>query len=220
MIAADVAPERAYFAGRPVHIRHPDPGVVEIVQRRTGRVARRWIRREPVDVYWHGRLRGGGPAADGRYAVRVGGERVSTFEWHDHRYPIRGPHADRGGIGHFGAPRNGGRTHEGFDVDAACGTPLVAARGGRVLVSRYDPELYGWLVIVHGRRTQRNYWYSHLRARPRVAEGDRVRTGQRIGEVGATGNAASVGCHLHFEVHHRRVPIDPEPLLHRWDRWS
>jgi murein DD-endopeptidase MepM/ murein hydrolase activator NlpD len=220
MIAADVGPAHAYFAGRPVHIRAGGPAVVEIVQARTDRVARRWVRRGPVDVRWHGRMRGGGPAADGRYVARIDGRRVGHFAFHDHRYPIRGPHADRGGIGYFGAPRNGGRIHEGFDVNAACGTPLAAARGGRVLTSRHDPDLYGWLVIVHGRRTHRNYWYAHLRTQPLVGKGDRVRTGQRLGEVGATGNAASVGCHLHFEVHLNRVPVDPEPLLHRWDRWS
>ncbi len=152
--------------------------------------------------------------------MRVRGERIGTFEFHDHRYPIDGPHVDRGGIGYFGAPRNGGRIHEGYDVNAACGTPLVAVRGGRVLVSRYDPVLYGWLVVVHGRRTDRNYWYAHLGTTPRVAKGDRVRTGQPLGEVGATGNAASVGCHLHFEVHENGTPVDPEPLLHAWDAWS
>jgi murein DD-endopeptidase MepM/ murein hydrolase activator NlpD len=47
-----------------------------------------------------------------------------------------------------------------------------------------------------------------------------VRTGQRIGVVGATGNARSVGCHLHFEIHSRGRPIDPEPELRAWDRWS
>jgi murein DD-endopeptidase MepM/ murein hydrolase activator NlpD len=203
-----------------VRIRAEGPATVEIVQRRTGRLVRRWVRPDDVDVRWHGRLRGGGPAGDGRYVVTLDGRRVGSFAFHGHRYPIRGPHADRGGIGYFGAPRNGGRTHEGFDVDAACGTPLAAARGGRVLVSRHDPELYGWLVVVHGRRTQRNYWYAHLDGPPRVAKGDRVRTGQRLGAVGATGNAASVGCHLHFEVRRRGVPVDPEPLLHRWDRWS
>ena len=101
---------------------------------------------------------------------------------------------------YFGAPRNGGRIHEGYDVNAACGTPLVAARGGRVRQEPYDPVLYGNLVIIRGRRTHRDYWYAHLRTTPRVAKGDRVRTGQRLGEIGATGNAASVGCHLHFEV--------------------
>jgi len=47
-----------------------------------------------------------------------------------------------------------------------------------------------------------------------------VHTGQRIGSVGKTGNARTVGCHLHFEIHLRGQPIDPEPALRRWDRFS
>jgi len=42
----------------------------------------------------------------------------------------------------------------------------------------------------------------------------------RVDAVGKTGNARTVGCHLHFEIHHRGHPIDPEPILSRWDRHS
>ena len=45
-------------------------------------------------------------------------QRGGTFTLRSHIYPIRGPHADRGPIGAFGVGRNGGRTHEGFDVNA------------------------------------------------------------------------------------------------------
>jgi murein DD-endopeptidase MepM/ murein hydrolase activator NlpD len=38
--------------------------------------------------------------------------------------------------------------------------------------------------------------------------------------VGETGNAITVGCHLHFEIHVHGVPVDPEPALRRWDRYS
>jgi murein DD-endopeptidase MepM/ murein hydrolase activator NlpD len=47
-----------------------------------------------------------------------------------------------------------------------------------------------------------------------------VRTGQRLGEVGATGNARTVGCHLHFELHGPGGPFDPLPDLGAWDGWS
>lgn len=50
--------------------------------------------------------------------------------------------------------------------------------------------------------------------------GDRVLTGQRIGSVGATGNARTIGCHLHFQIVSRGRPVDPERELHAWDRWS
>src|SRR3954451_12700584 len=60
-----------------------------------------------------------------------------------HVFPVDGPHGTRGYIGEFGAPRDGGRTHEGFDIVAACGTPLVAVRAGKVMKTGYDQILYG-----------------------------------------------------------------------------
>jgi murein DD-endopeptidase MepM/ murein hydrolase activator NlpD len=215
-----VAPVDAYFAGAPVHVVDKEGGVVEIVRRSPRRVVRAYERVGPVDLRWGGLTSAGRVAPNGRYAVRLEGRLLGSFDWHTHVYPIRGPHDDRGGIGVFHAPRNGGRIHEGYDVMSPCGTPLVAARGGRVRKAVYDPVLYGNLVIIRGRKTRRDYWYAHLSGTPRVARGDRVRTGQRLGSIGATGNAASVGCHLHFELRVDGDPVDPAPHLHAWDRWS
>ena len=50
--------------------------------------------------------------------------------------------------------------------------------------------------------------------------GDRVRTGDPVGVVGKSGNAASVGCHLHFEIKRGKRLADPEPQLRAWDRYS
>jgi murein DD-endopeptidase MepM/ murein hydrolase activator NlpD len=134
--------------------------------------------------------------------------------------PVQGPHWTRGYIGEFGAPRSGGRWHEGFDVVAACGTPLVAVRGGRVLRSGYDTVLYGNYLLIHAEGEQRSYFYAHLPRPSPVREGERVWTGQRVGAVGMTGNARTVGCHLHFEIHVRARPVDPGPALDRWDAYS
>lgn len=133
---------------------------------------------------------------------------------------MQGPHGTRGAIGEFGAPRDGGRVHEGFDIVAACGTPLVAVRGGRVLRRGYDPVLYGNFLLIHGEGEDRSYFYAHLPRPALVDPGERVFTGERVGAVGETGNARTVGCHLHFEIHVHGRPIDPEPLLRRWDRYS
>jgi murein DD-endopeptidase MepM/ murein hydrolase activator NlpD len=137
-----------------------------------------------------------------------------------HVYPVAGPHGARGFIGEFGAPRSGGRVHEGFDIVAPCRTPLVAAATGRVLRAGYDPVLYGNYLLIHGQSERRSYFYSHLIRPPAVGRGDRVWAGQRVGAVGKTGNARTVGCHLHFEIHHRGRPLDPEPILARWERQS
>ncbi|CAN5183204.1 hypothetical protein BH20ACT16_BH20ACT16_06060 [soil metagenome] len=176
-------------------------------------------------VEWDGRAGAGEVAPNGRYRMRVSAldgtaRNAGRVELRSHIYPIRGRHADRGPAGQFGVGRNGGRTHEGFDVNGACGTPVVAARGGVVTRADHDPVLYGNIVIVRGERTQRNYWYSHLLRTTRPRIGDRVSTGQRIGSIGATGNARTIGCHLHFEIRSKGRPIDPAPELHRWDGWS
>lgn len=233
LLVASVTPRHAYFAGHGVKIAFryaasaPVDVRVEIVRRR--RVLRRLLVRRAQPrrlqrVFWNGITSHGHAARDGRYRVRLllGGRRyrAGSFVMHSHYFPVRGPHWTRGAVGKFGAPRSGGRTHEGFDVVAACGTPLAAARGGRVTHNAYDPVLYGNLVIIHGLKSHRDYWYAHLARHPHLRVGSRVRTGQRIGRVGATGNARTVGCHLHFEIHSRGHPIDPEPALRRWDGWS
>ena len=137
--------------------------------------------------------------------------------YYGHVFPVDGPHWTRGAIGEFGAPRSGGRTHEGFDIVAACGTPLVAVRDGRVLRTGYDPVLYGNYLLIHGEGEHRSYFYAHMPRPALVRHGDRVFAGQRVGAVGETGNARTVGCHLHFEIHVRGRPVDPQPALSRWE---
>ncbi len=231
-----VTPVQAYFAGRRVQISFAIDAAgplalrVDVVREATRRpvvtlvapvVAPATVQR----VEWDGRTGAGAVAPNGRYRMRVvaadgTARNAGRVELRSHIYPIRGRHADRGPVGRFGVGRNGGRTHEGFDVDAACGVPIVAARGGVVRRAEHDPALYGNLVIIRGERTRRDYWYAHLLRSPRLRVGDRVATGQRIGSIGATGNARTIGCHLHFEIRSDGRPIDPAPELRAWDGWS
>ncbi|MFP5361238.1 MAG: M23 family metallopeptidase [Thermoleophilia bacterium] len=232
-----VTPRRAYFAGRrAISVRFaivaagPLDLRLDVVREATRKPVRRLALGAVAPgtrhvVEWDGLTAGGKVAPNGRYRMRLvapdgSARNAGRVDQRSHIYPIRGRHVDRGAAGQFGVGRNGGRTHEGFDVDAACGTPVVAARGGVVRRAAHDPVLYGNIVVVRGERTRRDYWYSHLLRRPRLRVGDRVRTGQRIGSVGATGNARTIGCHLHFEIRSRGRPIDPAPELHAWDRWS
>ena len=232
-----VAPRKIFLGRDPARIRFTlsaarATATVELVAEKSRRIVRRIVLNEiPAGaaqrVSWNGVTGRGDAALDGRYRVRLivpgAGVRrlLGQIVLRGHMYPIRGPHQDRGGIGSFGAPRNGGRTHEGFDVNAACGTPLAAARAGRVTRSRYDPALYGHEVIVRGWLDGRAYRYAHLRDPPLVKRGDRVRTGEQIGSVGDTGNARTVGCHLHFELRSRTGRLlDPAPFLHAWDRFG
>jgi murein DD-endopeptidase MepM/ murein hydrolase activator NlpD len=140
--------------------------------------------------------------------------------FYGHVFPVQGPHGVRGAVGEFGAGRSGGRTHEGFDIVAPCEAELVAVANGRVLRAGYDPVLYGNYLLIHGEGERRSYFYAHLPRPSPLEQGDWVWEGERVGAVGKTGNAITIGCHLHFELHARGVPIDPQPSLLRWDRYS
>jgi hypothetical protein len=237
IVGARVSPRHAYFAGRPVVLEFTvaAPAAldlqIDVVRDRTDQPVRRLLLPAAAPgvaqrVEWDAITGGGKVAPDGGYRIRIRAaadgrvRRGGSFELHSHVYPIRGPHADRGAIGAFGVGRNGGRRHEGYDINSPCGTPIVAARGGRVVRADYDPVLYGNVVIIRGAHTRRDYWYSHMKHATRLKVGDEVRTGVRIGSIGATGNARTIGCHLHFEIHSRGTPIDPAPELHAWDAWS
>jgi murein DD-endopeptidase MepM/ murein hydrolase activator NlpD len=233
--SARVTPGRAFFDGRePIEatfrFSHGEPADVTVtVQRGTKMVRTIELKRlapgQDHTVTWNGLNQARKPAADGKYRIRIGpggggyGVAESVFlRWY--RYPVLGPHGFRGAVGEFRAARNGGRWHHGFDLVARCGTPLVAVRGGTVIRNTFDGALDGHYVIIRGRKENRTYRYSHLPTRSQLDVGDRVKTGDRVGVVGKSGNAASVGCHLHFEVTRKGRFIDPEPLLRAWDAYS
>jgi murein DD-endopeptidase MepM/ murein hydrolase activator NlpD len=184
----------------------------------TGRIARdRWHH-----IYWDGRTQRGRLAPAGRYLIvagPIGGpfRRVGRIRLHSHEFPVDGPHGTRGYIGQFGAPRVDGRTHEGFDITAACGTPVVAVRAGTIIRKAYDPELYGNFIVLKGEGERRTYKYAHLIRPAPVHKGQRVRAGRRVGSVGQTGNAASTPCHLHIEIRTHGRLLNPEPLVDAWD---
>lgn len=129
-------------------------------------------------------------------------------------FPVGGPHSYSDT---FGAPRMFGTSyahlHQGTDIFAAHGTPLLACERG-VLIKIGSDTLGGtklWLVGASGTR----YYYAHLSAFAEgVAEGKVVQAGDVVGFVGNTGNAATTPAHLHFEVHPNGGPaINPYPLL-------
>jgi murein DD-endopeptidase MepM/ murein hydrolase activator NlpD len=141
---------------------------------------------------------------------------VSVDGW---TFPIRGAHNYGGPDARYGAPRSG-HTHAGQDIFANCGTPEVAARGGKVIDTGYGGAA-GYYVAVHTADTQYDYFYAHLRSSSTVRAGQTVSTGQLVGYVGETGDA--VGCHLHFELWdgawwNGGHTIDPLPFLKAWDK--
>lgn len=137
-------------------------------------------------------------AARGSLAVHGAGSADPGDGGIDLIWPVRGRLSSRFGW------RNG-RSHDGIDIPAKAGTPIVAAAAGRVIHSGRGLGDYGRVVIL---KHEGHYStvYAHNR-RNRVSKGDFVERGEVIGEVGSTGNAS--GSHVHFEVRRRRRPLDP-----------
>ncbi len=97
------------------------------------------------------------------------------------------------------------RFHAGVDIGASMGSPIVAADGGTVILSRYDNSGYGsYVMINHG--NGKTTLYAHMSARA-VSVGQSVTKGQVIGYVGSTGN--STGPHLHFEIRINGGTVNP-----------
>jgi hypothetical protein len=183
-------------------------------------------------VDWDGMV-AGIAQPDGRYVFQVvaaiaGGAGVRAAQagaptprresfWLVHDvFPIAGPHTYGDG---FGVGR-GGHVHQGVDVMAACGTPLLAAHGGTVKFAG-SQALAGNYIVISTDDGQGDNVYMHLRDPALLKKGAPVATGQQIGFVGQTGDATA--CHLHFELwpapgwYTGGQPVDPMPSLKAWD---
>ena len=137
-----------------------------------------------------------------------------------HHFPVAGAYGFGESGSRFGAPRKG-HTHQGQDMAAAEGTPVVAPTAGVVHTVGYQAAGAGNYVVLEGEGKDRTYVFMHLRSGSiTVREGQRVRGGGRLGDVGNTGR--SFGAHLHFEIwvgggwYRGGRPIDPLPLLRSW----
>ena len=121
------------------------------------------------------------------------------------QFPVQGLCAF---IDTYGAPRSGGRSHEGVDIIARSGQLLYAVADG-TLTRQYTAATAalagnGWKLT---KADGTYFFYAHLSAfAPGLAVGSKVVAGQTIGYVGATGNAGSP--HLHFEIH----PLGGSPI--------
>jgi peptidoglycan LD-endopeptidase LytH len=109
-------------------------------------------------------------------------------------------------------PRDSDRVHEGQDIFAKRGTPVISATDGYV-VRIAENSLGGQTVFVLGAGA-RTYYYAHLDSyAANLAVGDHVTTQTILGYVGNSGNAAGSPPHLHFGVYERGQAINPLPLL-------
>ena len=144
----------------------------------------------------------------GTYLVRVQPEMLSAV-----RYTITirtGPSLGFPVVGagnaairsRWGDDRDAGRRrHEGIDIFAPRGTPVVAAVPGRI-VNVGETGLGGRVIWLHDTERNQNLYYAHL-DRQLAVEGEEVRQGDTIGFVGNTGNARTTPPHLHFGIYRR-----------------
>ena len=129
-------------------------------------------------------------------------------------FPVRAKHTYGDGLG-------AGRGHDGQDLMAKCGKPIVSVYSGRVqMVDTHSSA--GNYVVIDGSGKLKDTVYMHLQSRASVRKGQKVAAGEEIGLVGDTGNASA--CHLHFEIwsnpgyYEGGRPVDPERYLRAWDR--
>jgi Peptidase family M23 len=237
LTSAAAVPRKTYFDGmKPPRVSYLFQGLastavrIDVVERVSKAVVASWVVDGAVAnaenvAEWDGVMSDGRLAANGKYKFRIGsatGEGFATtadsrFGFYQYRFPLAAEHGYGDG---FGA----GRGHQGQDVFADCGATLRAARGGRVQWNRTHSAA-GYYLVIDGKRTKRDFMYAHMLSPSALQEGDRVRTGQRIGQVGSTGNAS--GCHLHFEVwsgpgwYEGGHPLPSvRGLMKAWDVWS
>jgi peptidoglycan LD-endopeptidase LytH len=111
----------------------------------------------------------------------------------------------------WGAPRGGGRQHQGTDIFGARGGKVFAIADGVVEFTRAGGNAGLWLSLrgTDGHR----YWYMHLQDFV-AAPGQRVSAGELIAHNGDTGNARGTTPHIHFEYHpNGGSPVNPYPVL-------
>ena len=245
LVEAQATPSKAYVFG----VRAPRLRYVIASDRRlndlridivnaNGEIVKSFFRQDveantTQSVRWNGKTMAGRTASNGRYWFRISsesGERANpqstardgaslAFKLFGFIFPVQAAHTYGDGIG---APRSG-HTHQGVDLFARCGAKLVAARGGRVQYVGYHGAA-GNYIVIDGRATGIDFAYMHLLTPAPFRAGQMVKTGQRIGQVGETGNAS--GCHLHYEMwsapgwYEGGHFMDPMPILKRWDRYS
>lgn len=112
----------------------------------------------------------------------------------------------------WGSPRSGGRSHQGVDIFAPRGTPVLSATEGIVFRVGTNP-LGGQVINVLGPGRQVHY-YAHLDRYGGFEPGDVVYAGNILGYVGNTGNAHDTPPHLHYGVYDPvRGAVNPWPSL-------
>jgi len=143
-------------------------------------------------------------------------------------FPVQGDHTFGEDGAKFGATRGKGKSsykHQGQDIIAAEGLPVVSPTDGTVRFYKYQADGAGYYLVIDDANSDRDYVFMHLKKGSiEVKAGDSVKSGQQIAKVGTTGSSS--GPHLHFEIWDggwytgSGKPIDPLSKLKQWDSYS
>ena len=146
------------------------------------------------------------PTSGGGGGAPVPTVSVPTVSTNGKACPVAGPVSF---IDSWGYPRSGGRSHQGVDMMADYGTPVVAITSGTITYSGYGGSAGNWQILSGSDGNA--YWYMHNQQN--IVNGGSVRAGQQIATVGDTGNATGIP-HLHFEYHPGGgSAVNPYPLV-------
>jgi murein DD-endopeptidase MepM/ murein hydrolase activator NlpD len=167
---------------------------------------------------------GGGDPGDGRRqadspadvaALIIGLQAGRAAEAPEPVNPVAAPVDYGTAINTFGG--GGMRTHEGQDMFAPEGTPVVSPTATEVLETGTDGGRGNWAALWDA-EAGHTYVYMHMSEPADVEAGERLDPGQRVGLLGCTGSCD--GAHLHFEIRDGKspyaTPVDPLPELRRW----
>jgi murein DD-endopeptidase MepM/ murein hydrolase activator NlpD len=183
-------------------------------------------------ISWNGWTAAGIWAPDSVYRFRLDetGDTGATltgqkapFTMRRHAFPVPGAHSYGGAGSRFGAGRSD-HVHQGQDMSASCGEPLMAAESGTVTTAAYQASGAGYYLVIQGAYTGTSHVYMHMQKPSWASEGTALYAGQQVGRVGTTGS--STGCHLHFERwsapgwYEGGAAYDPLPELQYWDGYS
>lgn len=125
----------------------------------------------------------------------------------DLRIPVISAITQKSLSDNFGDIRSGGRRHEGLDIMAPRGTPIVTPTEAVVL--RVSTGVSAGKHVYTANPGGETFAYMHLDEFADIDEGDVLEEGDLIGFVGSTGNASKSSPHLHFEIRTENGPIDP-----------
>lgn len=154
-----------------------------------------------ASVYSEAEIRGKNSSSKGYYIPRSG---FKVF------WPVNNVKLNRG------FRPSSDKNHDGIDLGGRRGTPILAAHEGLVIYAGKGFRGYGKMVLLE----YNGEWaslYGHLN-KIAVREGQILRAGDPIGEMGATGRAT--GVHLHFELMRNRLPVDPMKWLGETNRYT